>query len=602
MAPLKQRRAVAMFRHRIRLVQQTHTLIVAIHFCCMSVMYAISHLLVPSAAAQLPSKSVERANPVPHVNFVDIARQAGLRIRTEDGAENSKKYIVETTGSGAAFVDFDNDGWPDIFLVNGTTLAGFPAGYEPTSHLYHNNHDGTFTDVTRQAGVALTGWGQGVCAGDYDNDGFTDLFITFWGHSVLLHNNGDGTFKDVTKSAGLWRDDVHWETGCAFLDYDRDGRVDLFISQYVDIDLANTPAPGSSNDCQWKGIPVMCGPRGLKGTRSELFRNNGDGTFTDVSEKSGVARTPAFYCFTALTGDFDNDGWPDIYVACDSTPSLLFHNNHDGTFAEIGATAGVAFNEDGHEQAGMGAHAADYDGDGWLDIIKTNFSDDNSTLYHNNGDDTFTEVTNQAGLGGNTEFLGWGTLFLDIDNDGRPDLFVANGHVYPEVDGKKMRSTFRERKVLYWNQGNGKFKDISLNAGPGITASFNSHGVAAADFDNDGAMEILVNNSHDPPSLFKNLGDHQNWIILKLMGTKSNRDAIGARVTLRVQGRQQVQEVRSGGGYISQNDFRLHFGLGHATSVNELEIRWPSGLVEKLRNLPANKIAVVKEGLGVVKQ
>ena len=303
-----------------------------------------------------------------------------------------------------------------------------------------------------------------------------------------------------------------------------------------------------------------------------------------------------------MTGDFDNDGWPDIYVACDSTPSMLFHHNHDGTFSEIALTAGVAYNEDGHEQAGMGAHAADYDGDGWLDIIKTNFSDDNSTLYHNNGDGTFTDATDQAGLGANTRFLGWGTLFVDVDNDGRPDLFIANGHVYPEVDGKGLTATFRERKVLYWNQGNGKFKDISLNAGTGIMAAFNSHGVAAADLENDGVVEILVNNSHDPPSLLKNLGDHQNWILLKLTGTKSNRDAIGAKVTVRANGRQQVQEVRSGGGYISQSDFRLHFGLGTAAKLDGAEIRWPRGFVEKLENIPANQIVTIKEEVGIVKR
>jgi hypothetical protein len=569
-----------------------------------SALVLASLLLGGVVCAQEPKTREHSASTAvpPRVHFVDIAARAGLTAKTEDGGEKAKKYIVETTGSGAAFVDYDNDGWPDVFLVNGTTLEGFPKGHEPTSHLYHNNHDGTFSDVTRKAGVALTGWGQGICAGDYDNDGWTDLFVTFWGHSVLLHNNGDGTFTDATKKAGLWRDDDHWETGCAFVDYDRDGHIDLFVSQYVDIDLAHTPVPGSSNDCQWKGIPVMCGPRGLKGTRSELFRNNGDGTFTDVTAKSGVAKTPAYYCFTALTGDFDNDGWPDIYVACDSTPSMLLHNNHDGTFGEIAVAAGVAYNGDGHEQAGMGAHAMDYDGDGWLDIIKTNFSDDNSTLYHNNGDGTFTDVTDQAGLGANTQFLGWGTLFADIDNDGWPDLFVVDGHVYPEVDGKGLNATFRERKVLYWNQRNGRFKDISLDAGPGIAARFNSHGVAAADFDNDGAIEILVNNSHDPPSLLKNLGDHQNWILLKLTGTKSNRDAIGARITLRANGHQQVQEVRSGGGYISQSDFRLHFGLGTATKIDSLEIRWPSGLIEKIENVPCNHIVAIREGAGVMKR
>ena len=542
--------------------------------------------LVSRGSASTPSK----------VNFADIAASAGLVAKTVAGGEKRKKYIIETTGTGAALFDYDDDGWPDVFLVNGTTLEGFPKGQEPTSHLYHNNGDGTFTDVTKKAGVALKGWGQGVCAGDYDNDGWVDLFVTFWGHDVLLHNNGDGTFIDVTKKVGLWNDKVRWGTGCAFVDYDRDGHLDLFVSEYVDFDPNHTPEPGSSSLCQWKGISVMCGPRGLKGTRNRLYHHNADGTFNDVSDKSGISKTDLSYCFTAVTGDFDNDGWPDIFVACDSTPSLLFHNNHDGTFKEIAVEAGVAYNEDGLVQAGMGAHAVDYDGDGWLDIIRTNFSDQTSTLYHNNGDGTFTDVSSTAGLGGNTQFLGWGTLFVDVDNDGWPDLFQANGHVYPEVDSNGLSSAFRERKVLYWNLQNGKFKDISLEAGPGISAAFNSHGVAAADFDNDGAVEILVNNSHDRPSLLKNYGEHGNWVNLKLLGTKSNRDAIGARVTVRADGHQQLQEVRSGGGYISQSDFRLHFGLGKVTRVESVEIRWPRGQKQVFHNVDANTFYLIEEG------
>ena len=547
-----------------------------------------------------PASSPNVSPSPPLVHFVDLAAHAGLTARTEAGGEKAKKYIIETTGAGAAAVDFDNDGWPDIFLVQGSRLEGFPPGQEPTSHLYRNNRDGTFTDVTQKAGVALTGWGQGVCAGDYDNDGWVDLFVTFWGHNVLLHNNGDGTFTDVTKKAGLWQASVNWSTGCAFLDYDRDGHLDLLISHYVDLDLAHTPAPGANDACQWKDIPVMCGPRGLKGTYSQLYRNNGDGTFTDVSDKSGVSKTPPFYCFTVLTGDFENDGWPDIFVACDSTPSLFFHNNRNGTFTETAVSAGVAFNDEGHEQAGMGADAADYDGDGWLDIVKTNFSDDSPTLYRNHRDGTFSDETLAAGLGKSMQFLGWGTLFVDVDNDGWPDLFMANGHVYPEVDSKGLNVTFRERKALYWNEHNGKFKDISLDAGPGITTPFNSHGVAAADFDNDGSVEILVNNSHDRPSLLRNNGDHGNWILLRLIGVKSNRDAIGARVTVRVGAHQQTQEVRSGGGYISQSDFRLHFGLGAATQADSVEIRWPSGLVERLEHLNANRIVKIREGVGIV--
>jgi|KBSMisStandDraft_5_1062788.scaffolds.fasta_scaffold04423_3 enediyne biosynthesis protein E4 len=532
----------------------------------------------------------------PKVNFVDLAESAGLTAKTEDGGDKSKKYIIETTGSGAAFVDLDNDGWPDAFLVNGTRLEGFPEGQEPTSHLYHNNHDGTFTDVTNKSGAGLKGWGQGVCAGDYDNDGSRDLFVTFWGHNILLRNNGDGTFLDVTKKTGLREDGVKWSTGCAFVDYDRDGRLDLFISHYVDLDLERTPTPGSGTFCQWKGMPVMCGPRGLKGTYSQLYHNNGDGTFTDVTEKSGVAKTAAYYCFTVLTGDFDNDGWPDVFVACDSTPSLFFHNNHDGTFTETGVLSGVAFNDDGREQAGMGAHAVDYDGDGWLDIIKTNFSDDTPTLYHNNRDGSFSDVTLEAGLGKNSQFLGWGTVFLDIDNDGWPDIFMANGHVYPEVDTKGLNNTFRERKLLYWNEHDGKFRDISMTSGPGISIPFNSHGVAAADFDNDGNVEILVNNSHDRPSLLKNNGDHSNWILLDLQGTKSNRDAIGARVTVRTGKHQQTEEVRSGGGYDSQSDLRLHFGLGPTAKADDIEIRWPSGLVQHLPNVTGNRIVKIREG------
>jgi enediyne biosynthesis protein E4 len=566
------------------------------HFSVMGFAFGCYLMILSTPAPQHKATAIP-----PNVHFVDIAARVGLTAKTEDGGERTKKYIIETTGSGAAFIDYDNDGWPDIFLVNGTTLEGFPKGKEPTSHLYHNNRDGTFTDVTQKAHVALTGWGQGVCAGDYDNDGWIDLVITFWGHNVLLHNNGDGTFTDVTKQAGLWHDDVRWGTGCAFVDYDRDGRVDLFVSHYIDFDPSKTPVPGQSSFCRWKGIPVMCGPRGLKGTRSELYHNNGDGTFTDVSDQSGVSKAGPYYCFTALTGDFDNDGWPDIYVACDSTPSMLFHNNHDGTFSEIGVRAGVAYNEDGQEQAGMGADAADYDGDGWLDIIKTNFSDQTPSLYRNHQGGTFTDSTYEAGLGGNTQFLGWGTLFVDVDNDGWPDLFMANGHVYPELDRYAVGS-FRERKLLYWNQHDGKFKDISLNAGPGITKAFNSHGVAAADFDNDGMVELLVNNSHDPPSLLKNYGSRDNWVLIKLVGTKSNREAIGSQVRVRTSNHQQLQEVRSGGSYISQSDFRLHFGLGAATKIDELEIRWPSGLVEKLKNLPANEILTLKEGAGVVKQ
>lgn len=561
--------------------------------------------LFPAAAlacllglAQQPAamKPQAPASAPPEINFIDVAERAGLTARMIYGGERTKKYILESTGSGAAVIDYDNDGWPDIFLVNGSALEGPAGGRVPTSHLYRNNRDGTFKDVSEKSGVALAGWGQGVCAGDYDNDGHTDLFVTFWGHNVLLHNNGDGTFSDVTKKAGLWHDDPSWSTGCAFIDYKRDGHLGLFIAHYVDFDPAELKDTARASACDWQGTPVFCGPLGLKGTHSELYSNNGDGSFTDVSQKSGVAATPASYCFTPLAADFDNDGWPDVYVSCDSTPSLLFHNNRNGTFTENALGAGVAYNEDGHTQAGMGISAADYDGDGFLDILKTNFSGDTPTLYHNSGDGTFTDVTLRAGLGGASHFLGWGALFVDVDDDGWPDLFMANGHVYPEIDGKGLNSSFREPKVLYWNDHTGKFIDVSLKAGPGITAPYNSHGVAQADFDNDGAVEILVNNTFDRPSLLKNTAPRGNWILLKLIGTKSNRDAIGARVRIRAAGHVQSQEVHSGGSFISQSDFRLHFGLGQATKVDALEIRWPSGAIQSLEDLPANQILTIQEG------
>jgi hypothetical protein len=561
-------------------------------------------------AALLPPGKATAARPAgadplpPKIHFVDIARQAGLTARLVYGNQKIRKYIVESTGSGVAFIDYDNDGWPDVFVVNGTTLDGFPKGQEPTSHLYHNNHDGTFTDVTGQAGVALKGWGQGVCAGDYDNDGYTDLFVTFWGQDVLLHNNGNGTFTDVTQKVGLLQPGVHWSTGCSFVDYDKDGHLDLFVAQYLNFRPAELHDSSLASACDWMGVKVFCGPMGLEGTRNELFHNNGDGTFTNVSESSGVSKPAPGHCFTPLTADFDNDGWPDIYVACDSSPNLLFHNNHNGTFSETGLLAGVAFNGDGRLQAGMGVDAGDYDGDGLLDIIKTNFSQDTPTLYHNNGDGSFTDLTYQALLGVSTRFLGWGALFVDVDNDGWPDIFMANGHVYPEIRTRHMDTEYFQPKLLFWNTHNGKFKNVSLDAGPGVMEATNSHGLAAADVDNDGSVELLVNNADAPPSLLKNDGEHGNWLLLKLIGTKANRDAIGARVTLSAGGHVQMREVRSGGSYVSQSDLRLHFGLGQAKKADWLQIRWPIQPpdVEKIENVPANRILTIREGAGIVAQ
>jgi hypothetical protein len=532
-------------------------------------------------------------------NFVDIGEKAGLTMKNVFGGVDTKKFIIETTGTGVAIFDYDNDGWPDIFIVNGTTLEGFPPGKGPTNHLYHNNRDGTFTDVTVKAGLAATGWGQGVCVGDYDNDGWDDLYVTYYGKNILYHNNGDGTFTDVSKKAGVAGTGKDWGTGCAFVDYDRDGHLDLMVANYVDFDLANAPAPGDRPSCVWKGVPVMCGPRGLPWKHNILYHNRGDGTFQDVTSKAHIDKTNGHYAFSVSTFDYDNDGWPDIFVACDSTPSILYHNNHDGTFTDVAVISGAAFNEDGREQAGMGSTIGDFNGDGRLDIFKTNFSDDTSTLYRNNGDGTFDDVTVAAGLGLHTQYLGWGTMFLDFDNDGWPDLLLVNGHVYPEVDSQHLGSNFKEPRILYHNNGNGTFSDISETAGPAITTAMSSRGLAIGDLWNDGHQSAVISNMNAPPSLLVNQARSSNhWVEFRTIGTKSNRDGIGARITVKAGSRNFVDEVRSGSSYISNNDMRVHFGLGAATKIEWVQVRWPSGLVERFEGLPVDAIHTLKEGSG----
>ena len=464
-------------------------------------------------------------------SFADIAPKAGLATPNVFGGIDTKKYIIETTGSGVAIFDYDNDGWPDILLVNGTRLEGFPAGKGPTNRLYRNNHDGTFTDVTEKAGLTATGWGQGVCVGDYDNDGWEDVYVTYYGKNRLYHNN-HGVFTEVAEKSGVAGSGKAWGTGCAFVDYDRDGHLDLVVANYVDFDLANAPAPGERPTCMWKGVPVMCGPRGLAGSKNILYHNRGDGTFEDVTTKAHIDRTDGHYAFSVSTFDFDEDGWPDIYVACDSTPSILYHNNHDGTFSDVAVTAGAAFNEDGREQAGMGSTIGDYNGDGHLDIFKTNFSDDTSTLYKNKGDGTFDDATSAAGLGLYTQYLGWGTMFFDFDNDGWPDLFLVNGHVYPEVDSQHLGSNYKEPRILFHNNGDGTFSDISASAGAAITTPASSRGLAVGDLWNDGRMSAVINNMNDVPSLLVNQTKNANhWIAIRTVGTKSNRDGIGARIS-----------------------------------------------------------------------
>jgi hypothetical protein len=541
------------------------------------------------------------------VNFVDVAHQAGLTSKTTFGGEHKNKYLVETTGCGVAFYDYDNDGWLDIFFVNGWKLEGFPAGQEPTSRLFKNNRDGTFTDVTLKAGLVHSGWGQAVCVGDYDNDGNDDLFVTYFGKNVLYHNDGDGTFTDVSEKAGVTGNGKRWNTGCTFVDYDRDGRLDLFVANYIDMDLRTAPVP-ESGPCLYKGVMVACGPPGLMGGKNVLYHNNGDGTFTDVSEKSGIFSASGTYGLGVLASDLDNDGWPDLYVADDSTPSVLYHNKKNGTFVDIATEAGCALSADGKPQAGMGISAGDYDLDGNLDLVKTNFAGDTPTLYHNLGGASFEDATYQAGLGKHTQYLGWGCGFFDMDNDGWLDILICNGHVYPEVEQLKTEAGYAQRKLLYKNLRNGTFEDVSYDAGPGISIPSASRGCAFGDFDNDGDVDMVVNTVNDYPQLLRcDSKTGNNWIKIKLVGTKSNRSGIGARLKCvsSVAGEKilhsQIDEVRSSSGYFSQNDLRIHFGLGKAEKVELLEIRWPSGVVETLKEIKVNQLIHVKENEGIVK-
>lgn len=605
------------FRAKAHAARRVHALL------ALSASIFAAAALLAGSQTKTPSGAASPGGAKPIAHFTDIAEKAGLTSPVIFGGENTKKYIIETTGTGVAIFDYDNDGWPDIFVVNGTTLEGKFAGSAPTSHLYRNNRDGTFTDVTAEAGLTHSGWGQGVCVGDYDNDGFEDLYVTYYGKNALYHNNGDGTFTDVSEKAHVAGSGKAWGTGCAFVDYDRDGKLDLMVANYVDFDLANAPAPGERPSCIWKGVPVMCGPRGLPWSKNILYHNFGDGTFEDVTTKTGIDRTNGHYGLSVSTLDFDDDGWPDIYVACDSTASILYRNNHDGTFTDVAVTAGAAFNDDGREQAGMGSTVADYDGDGRLDIFKTNFSDDTSTLYRNVDGKSFDDATFPAGLGLHTQYLGWGTMFIDVDNDGWPDLLLVNGHVYPEVDSQHLGSTFREPRILYHNNGNGTFTDISANAGPAITEVASSRGLAIGDLWNDGRMSAVISNMNARPSLLVNDARNGNhWIAFKTIGTSwerpisrrkpqagapdasaavfaTNRDGIGARITIKTGARTLVDEVRSGSSYISSNDVRVHFGLGAAPKLNWVQVRWPSGLIERFAGMRVDALNELKEGAGV---
>ncbi|MGB6725453.1 MAG: CRTAC1 family protein [Terracidiphilus sp.] len=531
-------------------------------------------------------------------HFVNVAHEAGLRIPTIYGGIDKKKYILEANGCGCAFIDYDNDGWMDIFLLCGTRLEGAPP--EATNRLYKNNRDGTFSDVTDKAGLHAVGWGNGVCIGDYNNDGFEDIFCTYYGENRLYRNNGNGTFTDVTGAAGLLRGETRWGAGCSFVDYNRDGHLDLFISNYIRFDLSKAPQPGAASTCNWKGIPVNCGPRGLPTGRHLLYRNNGDGTFTDVTKESGIASATESYGMTVVAADFDEDGWTDIFVACDSTPSLLFMNNHDGTFREEGVLRGVALSEDGMEQAGMGVGIGDYGLDGHLDLFKTHFMGDTCGIFRNDGTGNFDDRTRAAKIGVETRFVSWGTGLEDFDNDGFPDVLIVTGSVYPEVEKVLADYPYKTPRILFRNLGNGTFEELGAEAGPGIVEAHSGRGCAFGDFDNDGDVDVVIVNMNEPPTLLRNdLSGHRNWIKIFLEGVKSNRSAIGARVLVHYGGKVQARARVSQSSYYSSCDPRLHFGVGESKVV-DVEIFWPGGLREDLKNVPANQLITFREGVGIV--
>lgn len=543
--------------------------------------------------------SAERTQRVQEAHFVEISRSAGISTFKNVSGGQSKDYILESVGGGVAVLDYDGDGWLDIFLISGATLDELENSQGPAPHrnkLFRSNRNGTYTDVTETAGLGRGGWCMGAAAADYDNDGHPDIYMTCVGKNVLYHNNGDGTFTDVTQKADVAGGS--WSTGAAWGDYDRDGYLDLYVARYVDFTRSEIPPKGSSRFCQYKGVPVQCGPRGLKGLTGILYRNNGNGTFTDVTRKAFGPELPKYYGFTPLWLDIDNDGWPDLFVANDGTPNLLYRNHSDGTFEEVGAAAGCGYSKDGLEQASMGADFADYTHDGRLSIFVTNFSDDYNTLYRNTGKGIFNDVTDEAQLGTvSWRELGWTAKFLDYDMDGWPDLFVVNGHVYPEVDEWHMDSTFKEHPQLLQNHKDGTFQDVTASAGKDLLEKRCGRGAAFGDLDNDGDIDFVVNNLDDSPSLFRcDSLPHSQWILIRLEGTRSNRDGIGAIIKLNAGGMEQTQVVHQCGGFLSSSDLRCHFGLGESDVVDELEIRWPSGLIQKFRNIKSKRMIVIKEG------
>ena len=546
------------------------------------------------------SAQTVRNNPPkpPGFQFVDVT--AASKIRFEHVVSADKKYLIESMSGGVLLLDYDQDGWLDIYFTNAPTVEGVLRGEKARSALYHNNHDGTFTDVTDHAGVGYPCWAMGGAVADYNNDGWPDILVTCEEGMVLYRNNGNGTFTDVTKQAHLT--DPRWSTGAAFADYDGDGFVDLMVSRYVEFDMKNLPKFGVGATCRYRGIPVQCGPRGMKGVGDSLYHNNGDGTFTDVSKSAGVDDASGYYGLGVLWSDFNDDGRPDLFIADDSTPNYLYRNDGNGHFTDISYISGTAVSRDGGEMAGMGVAACDFNHSGRFSIYVTDFEDQSNTLYRNDGAMTFTEASYEAGIGAATvPYLGWGTGCVDFDNDGWPDLFMVNGHVYPQVDSLTEGAKYRERKLVFLNQGDGTFRDVSTLVGNAVMRPEPSRGAAFGDLDNDGKIDVVIENIDGKPLILHNEGSSGNhWITLQLSGTKSNRLAIGAKLRLIAGGMTQIEEIRSGGSYLSQNDLRAHFGVGSATKIDSLEIRWPSGMVETLKNLSADKFYAVLEGKGVV--
>jgi hypothetical protein len=548
------------------------------------------------AARRAPS-----GRPFP-VKFVDIAREAGIIGKITQGHAGPKKYILEANGTGLAFLDYDNDGWLDLFVVNGTRFEVSAKAPPPTSYLYRNQN-ATFTDVSRKAGFTRSGWGNGVCTGDFDNDGDTDLYVTYWGPNSLYRNSGKGTFEDVAGRAGVAGDPKLWSTGCTFADYDRDGLLDIFVARYVEFNPKQIPLPGAMPHCVFKDAPVFCGPRGLPASPPSLYRNKGDGTFEDVSARSGIQNGSSCYGFTATAADLNGDGWVDFYVACDSTASLYFRNKGDGTFSDVAIQAGIAYNEHGSEQAGMGLAVGDYNRDGWLDLTKTNFIRDYPNLYRNTGKGVFEDSVMAAGMAVNPGFVLWGTGFADFDNDGWVDVLQVAGHVYPEIQTIDASEPYRNPRLVYRNLGDGKFEDVSAMSGPAVSAAHSSRGAAFADFDNDGDVDVAIMNMDEAPSLARNDYTGTNrWIKVTLEGTKSNRSAIGANVTVVIGEIRQTAPVTSQTSYLSANDPRLHFGIGEALSVDRIVVRWPSGEAEAFPGAPAGSLVRLLEGSGKTEQ